>query len=478
MKFWSLPGTGLLLAIAAMLAVDGEFNRASTQATGVASVSFTSRQASRGAPLYAAHCAQCHGVNLEGTDFAPGLQAPELLSRWKHRTVPELLKLMQATMPLTSPGGLSAQQNADILAYMLQRAKVPAGASELPAVKMPPAAPAAPAATGAPGPLPVSYSDEQAGRGAMLFRRHCMFCHTVGAADAKGPDEPLRGFDVGTTRMVSGAVSGRSIRGHESVYHLFVRIRDAMPAWDIESISPAQKLDIVAYLLQQGGFPAAKADLPMDPAILRRMKFADAAPTVEPGFKALFNGRDFTGMTFLFGMNCTPAPEGCGKTTPESFHVEDGMIVGRGRQHGYWSTAEKFKDFELRLEFRWVPPADHEPGDEHFSTGSSGYLLFGGEHRMWPRAIEIEGDNDGIMRAAGMAVSIKQKYDAAAAVRANKGPGYWNEVRILSAKGQVQAYLNGTLTNVIEHEIAEAGYILFQYQGGTIMWRNIRIRAD
>jgi mono/diheme cytochrome c family protein len=478
MRFRTVHVASTLLAVAALLITTGEVAPVSTQSAGITGAAYTSQQASRGAPLYAAHCAQCHGTNLEGTDFAPGLQAAELLGRWKHRSVSELLTLMQTTMPLTSPGGLSPQQNADILAYMLQRAKVPAGTAELPAVRLATAVPVQPVPTSAPGPLPVSYSDEQAGRGAMLFRRHCMFCHSVGAADAKGPDEPLRGFDVGATRMVSGAVSGRSIRGHKSVYHLFVRIRDAMPAWDIAAISPAQKLDIVAYLLQQGGFPAGKGELPMDAAVLRRMTLADEAPRVEPGFRPLFNGRDFTGMTFLFGMNCTPAPQGCGKTTPESFHIEDGMIVGQGRQHGYWSTAEKFKDFELRLEFRWVPPADHEPGDEHFSTGSSGYLLFGGEHRMWPRAIEIEGDNDGIMRAAGMATTIKQKYDAAAAIRANKGPGYWNEVRIMSARGQIQTYLNGTLTNVVEHQIAEPGYILFQYQGGTIMWRNIRIRAD
>ena len=477
MRFRSIHSLGLIVVMAALVAAVGERRSVFTQEPGLSGTTYTAQQASRGSALYAAHCAQCHGVNLEGTDYAPGLQGPELLARWKHRSVRELLTLMQTTMPLTSPGGLSPQQNADILAFMLQRANVRAGQTEVAAIPLAPIAPA-PVVAEDRSPLPVAYSEEQAGRGGMLFRRHCQFCHSVGAADAKGPGEPLRGFDVGPDRMVSGAVSGRSIRNHASVYHLFVRIRDAMPAWDIDSVSPAQKLDIVAYLLQQGGFPAGRRDLPMDPAVLRRMKLAEEKPVVEPGFRPLFNGKDFSGMTFLFGMNCAPAPRGCGKTTPESFHIEDGVLVGQGRQHGYWSTVDTFKDFELRLEFRWVPPADHEPGDEHFSTGSSGYLLFGGDHHLWPRAIEIEGDNDGLMRAAGMSVAIKQKYDAAAAVRANKGPGYWNDVRIVSAKGQIHAYLNGVLTNVVEHPITEPGHILFQYQGGTIMWRNIRIRAD
>lgn len=154
------------------------------------------------------------------------------------------------------------------------------------------------------------------------------------------------------------------------------------------------------------------------------------------------------------------------------------MIVDRGRQHGYWYTDEKYLNFDLRLEYRWVPPPDHESGDEHFSTASSGYLLFVTEHRVWPRALEIEGDNEEILQAFGMAMTITKKYDADAVRRANKGPGYWNEARIVSRNGQVQAYLNGTLTTVAQHSEKQPGHIVFQYQGGTIMWRNIRIKAE
>jgi len=35
-------------------------------------------------------------------------------------------------MPLNSPDGLTRQQNADILAFILQEAKFPAGSGELP----------------------------------------------------------------------------------------------------------------------------------------------------------------------------------------------------------------------------------------------------------------------------------------------------------------------------------------------------------
>ena len=92
---------------------------------------YTEAQAKRGAALYAEHCAACHGVALTGTDFAPGLTGAELRSRWRYRSLGDLFSLMQSTMPVNSPGGLTAQQNGDILAFILQRAEFPSGAKEL-----------------------------------------------------------------------------------------------------------------------------------------------------------------------------------------------------------------------------------------------------------------------------------------------------------------------------------------------------------
>ena len=105
----------------------------SAQGRSVASGIYSEAQAARGSVLFAEHCAPCHGTDLAGTDFGPGLSSPELPARWKRRSVGELFSLMRSTMPLNSPGGLSARQNADILAFILQRAKFPAGAGELPA---------------------------------------------------------------------------------------------------------------------------------------------------------------------------------------------------------------------------------------------------------------------------------------------------------------------------------------------------------
>ena len=42
-----------------------------------------------------------------------------------------LFEYMRSAMPLNSPGGLSVQQNADILAFLLRTDGLPAGKSDL-----------------------------------------------------------------------------------------------------------------------------------------------------------------------------------------------------------------------------------------------------------------------------------------------------------------------------------------------------------
>src|SRR5436190_16742407 len=49
----------------------------------------------------------------------------------KRLTLGDLFERMRTSMPQNDPGGLSRQQNADILAYVLSSNKFPAGTTEL-----------------------------------------------------------------------------------------------------------------------------------------------------------------------------------------------------------------------------------------------------------------------------------------------------------------------------------------------------------
>ena len=276
-----------------------------------------------------------------------------------------------------------------------------------------------------------------------------------------------------------GNLGGRAIVStFPSVYHLYARIRDAMPAWDIEAVSPTQKVDIVAFLLKENGIPPGARELSPDVAAMKNMRLAGPKPWPnEPGFEPIFNGKDFTNLRFLFGYNCAPPP-GCGKTDPTVFTVKDGTIVAHGRQHGYMYTERRYLDFDLRLDYRIVPPEDHDLGDEVFLNGG-GLFLFLTEHRIWPVGLEIEGDNNRILTPYGIGRPITSTYDEPAAARANKGPGPWNSVQIVSKNGQVDVFLNGTrVARVSQHPFREPGHIGIQYQGGTWRYRRLRIKAE
>jgi quinoprotein glucose dehydrogenase len=92
---------------------------------------YTEEQANRGRQGYSDHCASCHGPELTGGEMAPALAGGDFLAGWDGLTMGDLFERIRISMPQDSPGSLSGQQNADILAFMLASNKFPAGQTEL-----------------------------------------------------------------------------------------------------------------------------------------------------------------------------------------------------------------------------------------------------------------------------------------------------------------------------------------------------------
>src|SRR5271154_6707769 len=92
---------------------------------------YTSDQATRGSALYANACASCHGSALNGGESAPPLTGGEFFSNWDGLTVGDLFDRIRVSMPADNPGKLTREQDADILAFMLNVNQFPAGKVEL-----------------------------------------------------------------------------------------------------------------------------------------------------------------------------------------------------------------------------------------------------------------------------------------------------------------------------------------------------------
>jgi S-disulfanyl-L-cysteine oxidoreductase SoxD len=93
---------------------------------------YTDEQANRGKALYSENCASCHGSELTGGEMAPPLSGGEFMAGWDGLTVGDLFERIRISMPQNAPGSLSGQQNADILSFVFNANKFPAGQTELP----------------------------------------------------------------------------------------------------------------------------------------------------------------------------------------------------------------------------------------------------------------------------------------------------------------------------------------------------------
>src|ERR1043165_8566868 len=107
---------------------------ASLQAQGPRTVRdgvYTDTQATRGAAIYKEKCASCHGPTLGGS-LAPPLAGDAFAANWGG-PLSAIVDKIQATMPANdSMGSLTRAQAAEVVAFMLQTSKFPAGRAELP----------------------------------------------------------------------------------------------------------------------------------------------------------------------------------------------------------------------------------------------------------------------------------------------------------------------------------------------------------
>jgi len=92
---------------------------------------YTEEQAKRGDQLYSEKCAKCHAPDLTGGEMAPALTSADFKWNWSGLSVDDLFERIKISMPQDSPGSLSRQQIADILAFVLSKGGFPAGKTEL-----------------------------------------------------------------------------------------------------------------------------------------------------------------------------------------------------------------------------------------------------------------------------------------------------------------------------------------------------------
>ena len=93
---------------------------------------YTEEQAKRGETIYQEHCVRCHGPKLLGGNEVGALTGPVFNGNWNGVPLSQMLDRVRVTMPLDKPSTMSRQQIADVLSYIFNFNKIPAGKTELP----------------------------------------------------------------------------------------------------------------------------------------------------------------------------------------------------------------------------------------------------------------------------------------------------------------------------------------------------------
>ena len=117
------------------------------------------------------------------------------------------------------------------------------------------------------------YAADQAARGGQVYRDQCLTCHGDALEGSVGP--PLAGDGF------------LSIWGARPLLELVDKIHNTMPLQAPAPLSREESIDLTAYILEAGGFPAGQAEL-IDAAL------ADIALPAAPGAGTSAGGGDLS----------------------------------------------------------------------------------------------------------------------------------------------------------------------------------------
>ncbi|MBX3365599.1 MAG: DUF1080 domain-containing protein [Phycisphaeraceae bacterium] len=189
-----------------------------------------------------------------------------------------------------------------------------------------------------------------------------------------------------------------------------------------------------------------------------------------PGEVVLFNGRDLTGWDAF-----VPELSNRQQSPASVWSVQDGVLVCRGTPAGYISTQKTYKNFVLKLEWRWNPITK--------KTGNSGVLVRQiGEDKVWPKSVEAQlmhGSAGDFWNIGEFTMKTDPARTSGRNTRktldAERPAGEWNTYEIIVYKGEVILRVNGIEVNRAWDVEEVAGKICLQSEGTEIQFRNIRL---
>ena len=189
-------------------------------------------------------------------------------------------------------------------------------------------------------------------------------------------------------------------------------------------------------------------------------------------FQPLFNGKDLTGWVDV-------------NTSPETWRVENGILICSGNPIGVMRTDRQYENFILEIEWKHM-----EAG------GNSGTFIWSEgtpfEGKRLTKAIEIQmleldwavqnNRTDAYVHGEVFpTMGMKAIPDNPRGTRSKslekrcRGKGEWNKYVVVAVDGTVKLSVNGKFVNGLRQSERKKGYICLEAEGAEIHFRNIRI---
>jgi hypothetical protein len=203
-----------------------------------------------------------------------------------------------------------------------------------------------------------------------------------------------------------------------------------------------------------------------------------AQETTPREFVDLFNGKDLSGWVDV-------------NTTPETWSVQDGLLVCSGHPIGVMRSEKQYENFILHIEWRHMEAG----GNSGVFVWSEGTVP---EGKQLPKGVEVQmleldwvnqhKNKDGSLPpiayvhgelfGANGAVTIPDnpRGDRSKSIENRcKGKGEWNVYDVVCVDGVIKLAVNGKFVNGISGSSVKKGYLCLESEGAEIHFRNIRI---
>lgn len=192
----------------------------------------------------------------------------------------------------------------------------------------------------------------------------------------------------------------------------------------------------------------------------------------ELAFRPLFNGKNLDGWIDV-------------NTTPETWKVEDGLLICSGHPIGVMRSDRQYENFVLEVEWR------------HMEAGGNSGMFIWSEGTQFEddpltKAIEVQmleleyatihnRTDDYVHGELFPTMGMTAIPDNPRGIRSKsiekrcKGKGEWNKYVVVAVDGTVKLSVNGKFVNGLRASERKKGYICLESEGAEIHFRNIRI---